>query len=111
MKNDKTKALANEGEKRWGTLDDLTRLYAITRSSAYFLISEGRIKSRLIRFKHNRGGTGRRLVDLRTVEEFLDSCPTRPTRGISRRMRTTAITGIAMRSSRKDGWKRKGAKK
>ena len=102
--------IRNGDDKRWGSLDELEHLYGITRSCGYFLIAEGKIKSRLIRFKHSKG-TGRRLVDFRSVEAFLDSCPTDPTQGISRRMRTTAITGVAMRDARKDGWKRKGGRK
>jgi len=85
-------------DMRWGMFDDLERLYRITRSAAYYLIAEGKIKSRLIKFQGSKG-TGRRLIDLRSVEAFLDSCPTTPTKGISRRMRNAAIRSAAARAA------------
>jgi hypothetical protein len=106
MKNEKTKALADEGEIRWGTLDDLTRLFGLTRSAGYYLIAEGKIKSRLVRFKHSHG-TGRRLIDMRSVEAFLDACPITPTKGVSRRMRNAALRSAAVRAAFSGNGRRK----
>ena len=92
--------------QRWGPLDDLTRLYGITRSAAYHLIAEGKIKSRLVRFKHSRG-TGRRFIDLRSVEAFLDACPITPTKGVSRRMRNAALRSVAVRAAFSGNGRRK----
>src|SRR5262249_53167902 len=105
MKNRKALAeriadgIRNGDERRWGTLDDLWRLYGLTRSTGYYLIAEGKIKSRLVRFAHSRG-TGRRLIDMRTVERFLQSCPTSPAKNISRRMRNAALRSAAARSGK-----------
>ena len=88
------------GDQRWGTFDDLERLYGLNRSVGYYLISEGEIKSRLIRFKGSRG-TGRRLIDFKSVETFLDSCPTATTKGITRRMRNAAMRSAAVRSAKR----------
>ena len=99
MKTEKTKALADEDEKRrWGTLEDLEHLYAISRFTAYYLIAEGKIKSRILRFKYSRG-TGRRFVNFASVEKFLDQCPVVPTKGVSRRMRNAAIRSAAVRAA------------
>ena len=101
MKNKLAKPIAdgirNGDDQRWGSLDDLERLYGLSRAVGYYLIAENKIKSRLIRFKGSRG-TGRRLIDLRTVESFLDSCPVMTTKGISRRMRNAAFRSAAARS-------------
>ena len=100
MKNKLAKQIAdgvrNGDDQRWGSFEDLERLYGITRSAGYFLIAEGRIKSRLIRF-HGSKGTGRRLVEFRSVEAFLDSCPVTPTKGVSRRTRNAALRSAAVR--------------
>ena len=95
----------NGDDQRWGSLDALERLYDITRYAAYDLIAEGKIKSRLIRFKGSKG-TGRRLVDFRSVEAYLDSCPVTTTKGISRRMRHAALCSAAARSVKRGRAKR-----
>ena len=93
-------AIRNGDDKKWGPLDDLEWLYGITRSAGYYLIAEGKIKSKLIKFRGSHG-TGRRLVDFRSVESFLDSCPTKPTKAVSLRTRRAALIGNAQRAARK----------
>src|SRR5262249_29461468 len=73
----------------WGTFNDLKRVFSIPRSTAYLLIERKLIRSRLIPSKGQRG-IGRRLIDLRSVEEFLDGCPTRPTPAVRRKMKRRA---------------------
>ena len=106
LKNKLAKQIAdgvrNGDDQRWGTFDDLERLYGLSRSVGYYLIAENKVKSRLIRFKGSRG-TGRRYIDLRTVEFFLDSCPVTTTKGITRRMRNAAMRSAAVRSAKGKG--------
>jgi hypothetical protein len=79
-----------DSEILWGTFRDLERRYSIPRSSGYVLISEGLIRSKLIRHKGQRGA-GRRLIDMKSVEEFLAGCPEKPSVKISREMTRRAF--------------------
>jgi hypothetical protein len=90
--------IANGEWQRWGTMDDLERLYGLARSMGYYLLSEGKIKSRLIRIRGSKG-TGRRLIDLRSVERFIENCPVTPTKSVSRRTRNAGLRSAAVRSA------------
>ncbi len=61
-------------EAEWVDLPGLERKFGLRRSSAYALISEGAIRSVVLR----RRGTikGKRLVDCESVRAFLASQPT-----------------------------------
>ena len=100
MKNKLAKQIADNGdERRWGTLEDIERIFGFSRSTTYYLISENKIKSRLIRFAGSKG-TGRRLVSLRSIDAWLESQPVATTKNISRRMRDAALRSAAVRSAK-----------
>jgi hypothetical protein len=66
----------------WGRLPDMRRCFGIKRSTAYLLINEGKIRSKLVRLAHSRTGT--RLIDFASVRDFLNGSPERPTAEISK---------------------------
>jgi hypothetical protein len=84
-------------EVLWGTFRDLERKYSIARSSGYVLIQEGLIRSKLIRHKKQRG-CGRRLIDMRSVEAFLNGCPEKPTAAVRRTMTRRAFQSADARA-------------
>jgi hypothetical protein len=83
-------------EVLWGTFRDLARKYSIPRSSGYVLIQQGAIRSKLIRHKNQRG-CGRRLIDMRLVEAFLNGCPEKPTAAVRRTMIKRAVASAGKR--------------
>src|SRR5260370_36997103 len=79
----------------WGTFDDLERKYSIPRSSGYVLISEGLIRSKLIRHKEQRG-CGRRLIGMRHVEAFVNECSLNSPAAGCREMLSRALPSAEM---------------
>lgn len=68
----------------YGRLADLDRVFGIKRSTAYVLLGEGKIKSRLVRHKGSKTGT--RLIDFNSVREFLAAAPVETPTEISEEM-------------------------
>jgi hypothetical protein len=91
--------IRNGTDQRWGSVEDTERVYSFTHSMTYFLINQNLINSRVIR--GGPKGTGRRFIDFASVEAFLNSCPTKPTKGVSLRTRRAALIGNAQRAARK----------
>jgi hypothetical protein len=89
----------DSNEILWGTFRDLERKYSIPRSSGYVLIQEGLIRSKLIRHKKQRG-CGRRLIDMRSVEAFLNGCPEKPTAAVRRTMTKRAFASADKRAAK-----------
>jgi hypothetical protein len=89
----------DSNEILWGTFRDLERKYSIPRSSGYVLIQQGAIRSKLIRHKGQRG-CGRRLIDLRSVEAFLNGCPEKPTAAVRRTMTKRAFASADKRAAK-----------
>lgn len=90
----------DSNEILWGTFRDLERRYSIPRSSGYVLIQQGAIRSKLIRHKGQRG-CGRRLIDMKSVEEFLNGCPQKPTAAVRRTMTKRAVASADARAAKK----------
>jgi hypothetical protein len=90
--------IGDSNEILWGTFRDLKRKYSIPRSSGYVLIAEGAIRSKLVRHKGQRG-CGRRLVDMRSVEAFLNGCPEKPTAAVRRTMTKRAFASADKRAA------------
>jgi len=74
----------------YGRLNDLQRCFGIPRSTAYLLMNEGKIRSRLVRLTRSR--TGLRLIDFNSVRDFLNGSPERPTLEISNHARRAGKT-------------------
>ena len=68
----------------YGRIADLDRIFGIRRSTAYLLLNEGKIKSRLVR--HKGSTTGTRLIDFNSVREFLAAAPEKTPVEISEQM-------------------------
>jgi hypothetical protein len=67
-----------------GRFRDLHWRFGIPRSTAYALLNEGKIKSRIVKVKGSRSGI--RLIDFNSVRAFLASCPEKPSQKISEEM-------------------------
>jgi len=79
-----------ETEILWGSLDVATRRTSLSRGTLYNLIADGLIRSRVIRRKHARGA-GHRLIDLRSLDEFIENSPSDVTDEVRERNRAAAI--------------------
>jgi hypothetical protein len=71
-------------DKEFGRLSDLDRVFGIKRSTAYVLIGEGKIRSKIVRPKGSH--VGLRLIDFSSVREFLAASPEETPKQISREM-------------------------
>jgi hypothetical protein len=69
----------------FGRFDDLKRYFGIPRSTAYLLLNEGLIRSRILKLAGSRHGI--RLIDFSSVRSLLNGAPTKPSKEISRAMR------------------------
>ena len=58
----------------WGSLEVAMRRSSLGRSTLYNLMRDGLIRSRIIRRKNARGA-GHRLIDIRSLDEFIESSP------------------------------------
>ena len=58
----------------WGTFEVATKRSSLSRGTLYNLINDGLIRSRLIRRKNARGA-GHRLIDLRSLDDFIENSP------------------------------------
>jgi len=73
----------------WGTFEVATRRSSLSRGTLYNLINDGLIRSRLIRRKNARGA-GHRLIDLRSLDDFIENSPGDITDEVRERNRAAA---------------------
>ena len=69
----------------YGRFHDLKRVFGIPRSTAYLLLNQGKIRSRIVRVTGSRCGL--RLIDFGSVRELLNGAPEKPTAEISNHAR------------------------
>lgn len=79
-------------EAFWGSFNRLEARYGIPRSSAYQHIENGDFRSRLV--------GNRRLIDFRSVDAYLEKCPERPSRKVSRAMTINAFKSADARAQK-----------
>lgn len=77
-------------EVLWGTFADLEHRYRIPRSTGYAHLANGDFRSKRVH--------GRRLIDMRSVEAFLNRCPERPPKKVSREMTLRAFKSADVRA-------------
>ena len=58
-------------EKRWATLGEAAHYCGLTKRTIYNLIGDGLIRSSLV--KRPNASRGRRLVDLRSLDDWIES--------------------------------------
>src|SRR6266480_7389997 len=61
-------------EVLWGSLEVASRRSSLSRGTLYNLMKDGLIRSRVIRRKNARGA-GHRLIDLKSLDEFIENSP------------------------------------
>src|SRR5262249_7082012 len=64
----------DELEILWATMNIASRTRSLSRGTLYNLIKDGSIKSRVIR-RPNARGAGLRLIDLASLDAFIEGCP------------------------------------
>ena len=69
----------------YGRFHDLKRVFGIPRSTAYLLINEGKIRSKIVRLTRSRCGL--RLIDFGSVREMLNGAPETPSAAVSNHAR------------------------
>ena len=63
--------LIPDTEKRWATLSEAAHYCGLTQRTIYNLIADGLIRSSLV--KRPNASRGRRLVDLRSLDDWIES--------------------------------------
>src|SRR5262245_19175483 len=76
-------------EVLWGYLEVASRRSSLSRVTLYNLIADGLIRSRVIRRKNARGA-GHRLVDLKSLDAFIENSPSDITDEVRARNRAAA---------------------
>jgi hypothetical protein len=61
-------------EVLWGSLEVAMKRSSLGRSTLYNLMRDGAIRSRVIKRKNARGA-GHRLIDIRSLDEFIENSP------------------------------------
>jgi hypothetical protein len=84
--------IAGAGEIEYGRFRDLETRFGISRSKAYELIAEGKIRSVCI--KRKGALTGVRLIDLSSVRRFCDSCDGNVEPQLSEQRRRARAVGV-----------------
>src|SRR5437667_5938794 len=84
----------------WGSLEVATRRSSLSRGTLYNLIADGLIRSRVIRRKNARGA-GHRLIDLRSLDEFIENSPSESPEKIRKQNRALVATMIKARNARR----------
>src|SRR5437868_14401852 len=69
----------------YGRFHDLKRVFGIPRSTAYLLINEGKIRSKIVRLTGSRCGL--RLIDFGSVRDLLNGAPETPSAAVSNHAR------------------------
>lgn len=69
----------------FGRFGDLRRVFGIPRSTAYLLLGEGKIRSKIVRLAGSRCGL--RLIDFASVREMLNAAPEKPSAAVSNHAR------------------------
>jgi hypothetical protein len=82
----------------FGRFPDLERIFGIKRGTAYALINEGKIRSRIVRRKGC--AYGMRLIDFDSVREFLANAPDEPSKTVSREMSRRGLASGKKRAQR-----------
>lgn len=85
-------------EIEYGRFPDLERIFGIKRGTAYALINEGAIRSRLVRLKGGRFAT--RLIDFNSVRQYLSNSPEKPVKTFSRHLERISRASVKSRKAK-----------
>lgn len=73
----------------WCSFEVASRRSSLSRGTLYNLIADGLIRSRVIRRKNARGA-GHRLIDLRSLDQFIENSPSDISDEVRKRNRAAA---------------------
>jgi hypothetical protein len=80
----------------WAPVEQVIASHALSRNTLYKLIDEGVIRSKLIQVPGSKG-QGHRLIDVHSLERFINSCNTHAPAKVMRLMRRLARASVASR--------------
>ena len=110
-KHDSEESNTGRSARVWNTVDQITASHGLSRNVLYKLIDEGIIQAKLVCIPGSKG-RGHRLINVRSVERFIEACDTYAPAKVTRRMRQLARASVASRQVAKLARRRrvKGAK-
>jgi|SRR5215510_1305579 len=91
----------DETEILWATFPIATRRASLSRGTLYNLIKDGLIKSRVIRRKNGRGA-GLRLIDLKSLDEFIENSPSEVSDEVRARNRKAAGAMFKVKAAKRE---------
>jgi hypothetical protein len=91
----------DETEILWGTLPIATRRASLSRGTIYNLIRDGLIRSRVIKRKNSRGA-GLRLIDLRSLDDFIENSPSEVSDEVRARNRKAASAMFKAKNAKRE---------
>src|SRR5262249_9670987 len=86
----------------WASVNNVMAAYGLSRNTLYSAIAENLIKSRLVKTKIAGGQElGRRLINIASLERFIESCDIAAPTKLTRKMRRLGkASGIAKRANK-----------
>jgi hypothetical protein len=85
--------------RKWITIDDAMQRYPLSRTAFYILATRGLIESRLLNVCGGPYG-GKRLVDLHSIERFIENSPVRSPLRIQRKKAKAGRAGAAAKHTK-----------
>jgi hypothetical protein len=95
-KNASEESTAGRSARVWDSVEQVIASHALSRNTLYKLIDEGVIRSKLIQVPGSKG-QGHRLIDVHSLERFINSCNTHAPAKVMRLMRRLARASVASR--------------
>jgi len=99
----------DRSDRAWVSVKRITASHSLSRNSLYKLIDEGIIRAKLVRIPGSKA-LGHRLINVRSVERFIESADTYAPPTVTRKMRQLARASVASRRAAKLKLKRRHVK-
>jgi hypothetical protein len=86
----------SRSDREWVSVPQIAASHHLSRNSIYKLIDEGVIKAKLVRIPGSKA-LGHRLINVRSVERFIEAQDTYAPAKVTRQMRKLARASVASR--------------
>jgi hypothetical protein len=95
-KNDREESSTRESARVWDKVEQVIASYPLSRNTLYKLIDGGVIQSKLVQIPGSKG-LGHRLINVHSLERFIEAQNTYAPARVMRRMRKLARASVASR--------------
>jgi hypothetical protein len=95
-KNDSEESSTGRSARVWDSVEQVIASHGLSRNSLYKLIDEGVIQSKLVCIPGSRG-LGHRLVNVRSLERFIEASNTHAPARVMKTMRKLTRASVASR--------------